>query len=636
MPAAGPTDPVKLADQFAPATSEQWRALVDKALKGADFEKRMVSKTADGLRVEPLYTAADATSDAATARPGQAPFQRGTRTERDGAGWDIRQMHIGTDPAAVNDAIMADLEGGVTSVVLQIAPDGGLGLAADEATLTRALNGVFLDYVPVSFVAGDEVAAAAASIVKIWDHKAIPADKRHAAYGADPIGDLARTGRSTKPLDQALADAAGLAKSALTFPHIQALRADGVPYHMAGATEAQELAAMLSTLVAYLRALQTAGIAPAEALPKIEICLAVDDEQFIGLAKLRAARKLVWRVADACSAGDVVAKIQFNAATSMRMMAKRDPWTNILRTTIACTAAALGGADAICVVPFTAALGQPDAFAKRVARNIQIVCQEESNLGRVADPAGGSWYIENLTNDLAAKAWTLFQDIERHGGMAAALQSGYVQSECAKSAESRAKAVATGRMELTGVSAFPKLGDDGVKAEPWPAMTRSTPATAAAVTITHLKISRSAEPFEALRDAADAHAAMTGRPFTVFLASLGEVIDHNIRSTWIKNYLAAGGIAADMSDGYADAATAAAAFKASGTTAACICSSDTVNAVHAEATAKALKAAGAKLVLMAGKPGASEAALKTAGVDQFLSAGADAVEVLAGLHAKLR
>ncbi len=282
--------------------------------------------------------------------------------------------------------------------------------------------------------------------------------------------------------------------------------------------------------------------------------------------------------------------MRFEAVTSWRMLAKRDPWTNIIRTAIACAGGALGGADSITVLPFTFPLGETDSFARRVARNIQIVCQEESNLGRVVDPAGGSWYVEKLTDDdLAQKAWSLFQDIEKQGGIAAALQSGYLQAEIAKSAEAKAKAIATGRAELTGVSAFPILGDDGIAPSPWP---HNPPAKATpAVTIAPLKMARLAEPFEALRDAAAAAAAKTGKPFAVFLASLGQVVDHNVRSTWIKNYLAAGGIAANMSDGYANAEAAAAAFKASGLDAACICSSDAVNAEHAEPTAKALKAA---------------------------------------------
>jgi len=619
------TNETHLAEGFPAAKVEQWRALVDKALKGADFEKRLVRRTADGLKIDPLYTRADALAGAEEALPGQAPFTRGTKAVS--GGWDIRTFHIESDPKAANTAILEDLDGGVTSIGLQVG--FGNGLAATKEALGAALDGVLLDVCPIVLVAGDAFFDAALALTGVWDARGVKAAERQGSFGADPIGTLAMTGRLSESLDTSLARAVALMKITAASPRVQAMTADGVVAHVAGASEAQELAVMLSTLVAYLRAAEKGGLTPAEALPKINVSLAADIDEFSTIAKLRAARRLIWRVADACGAGDAAASVTINCPTSYRMMAKRDPWTNILRTTIACTGAALGGADAIVVLPFTFALGKPDAFARRVARNIQIVCQEESHLGRVTDPAGGSWYVENLTEDMAKKAWAIFQDIEGRGGMAAALTSGYIQDIIAKTADARANDIATLRQELTGVSAFPLLGDDGVHAEAWP--TVAAQSDKAAVEVKPLKPHRLGEAFEALRDAADAHGG-----FKIFAASLGEIADHNIRTTWIKNYLAAGGITALISDGYKTPEDAAAAFKASGATAACICSSDAVNAALAQPTVEALKKAGAKLVLMAGRPGDAEAALKAAGVDQFLFAGADAVATLKGLQERLR
>ena len=604
-----PTDTSKLATGFPAANHDAWRAMVDKALKGADFEKRLVARTADGLRVDPLYTRKDALISSDAALPGQAPYTRGTAPTRSGLGWDIRTIHIESDPKAANTAILEDLAGGVNSIALQI---GGPGLAPTKEALGVALKDVLLDVCPIALVAGEATFDAAAALGAVWTERGIAPPQRQGAFGADPLGTLAMTGRLNEPLDTALAKSIALAKSAKAMPHVSALAAEGVPYHVGGASEAQELAMMLATLVAYLKAGEAGGLSPQDVLAKTVVTLAADTDEFSTIAKLRAGRRLVWRVADACGAGDAAAKVQFVCPTSYRMMAKRDPWTNILRTTIACTGAALGGADAICVLPFTFALGKPDAFARRVARNIQIVCQEESNLGRVADPAGGSWYVEQLTEELAKKAWEIFQDIEARGGMAAALISGYAQEMITKTAEARAKQIATGRLELTGVSAFPILGSDGITAEAWPKPATQAEPTVPFVTVTPLYPQRLAEPFEALRDAADAAGG-----YKVFLASMGEIADHNVRTTWVKNYLAAGGIETLISDGYKTAEDAASAFKKSGAKAACICSSDAVNATHAEATAKALKAAGARLVLMAGRPGDNEAALKSAGVDQF-------------------
>ncbi len=620
-----PTQQLHFAQDFPAASIDEWRALVEKALKGADFEKRLVSRTADGLKINPLYTRGDALQSTVDALPGKPPLTRGAQPVRDGLGWDIRTFHIESDPKATNAAILEDLEGGVTSIALQV---GGAALPATKEAFSIALADVLLDVCPIALVAGENTFDAALALMAEWDARSIAATDRQGSFGADPLGTLAMTGRLSETVDTALARAVALMKATEASARVQVMTADGVVAHVAGASEAQELAFMLSALVAYLRAAEKGGVGPAQALPKINVALAADIDEFSTIAKLRAARHLIWRVADACGAGDAASAVKINCPTSYRIMAKRDPWTNILRTTIACAGAALGGADAIVVLPFTFALGKPDAFSRRVARNIQIVCQEESHLGRVNDPAGGSWYVENLTDEIAKKAWEIFQDIEARGGLLACLQSGFIQETIAKTADARAKSVATIRQELTGVNAFPLLGDDGVHADPWPEP--AAPNGEAAIAVTPMKPHRLGEAFEALRDAADAHGG-----FNVFVASMGEIADHNIRTTWTKNYLAAGGITALISDGYKSPEAAAEAFRKSGATTACICSSDAINAALAEPTAKALKAAGAKLLLMSGRPGDSEAALKAAGVDQFLFAGADAVATLRNLQDKL-
>lgn len=621
-----PTSNLNLASGFPQPGFDQWRALVEKALKGIDFEKRLVSKTADGITIRPLYARKDALVSSQGSLPGAAPFTRGTRAVREGYGWDIRTVHVEQDPAAANAAILEDLDGGVNSIALHM---GGPGLPISKEALEKALAGVLLDVCPIALIAGENAFDAALALNAVWAARAIPDDRRSGSFGADPFGTLAIRGSLPEDLDTVMARAVALVKTTLSMPNVTALSADGVAYHVAGASEAQELALMLSTFVAYLRACERAGIAPADAMPKISVALAADADEFATIAKLRAARTIIWQMAQACGAGDAAAKVKLNVPTSYRMMTKRDPWTNILRTTIACAGAAIGGADAICVLPFTFALGKPDAFARRVARNIQIVCQEESHLGRVTDPSGGSWYVEQLTQEMARKAWELFQDIEARGGILPGLTTGYVQEIIEATAQARAKSIATGRQELTGVSAFPLLGDDGIKAEPWPRQQATNPGKAE-IEITPLKVHRVSEGFEALRDAADAHGG-----YKVFLANMGEIVDHNVRSTWTRNYLAAGGIEALTSDGYKTPEAAASAFKASGAKAACLCSSDATYATLAESTAAALKAAGAKLVLMAGRPGAKEAAFKAAGVDQFLFAGADAIATLKGLQSTL-
>lgn len=619
------------ADLFEPATREQWLGLVQKVLRGEDFEKRLVARTMDGVRVAPLYTRADALPHAEGVVPGQAPFTRGSAA--DGAGWDIRQRHAEPDPVRANRAILEDLAGGVSSIELQIAAPGWFGLPYGGDALAQTLEGVMLAACPVYLRAGEYTADAAGSLLALWRARGMRDTDCRGGFNADPLGTLAATGALYHPVIRSLQIAAQIATDSLAMPGVTALAADGRVYHDAGATEAQELAAVLATLAAYLRALETVGMPPDQALRKITVTLSVDADQLLGLAKLRAARKLVWRVADACGAGAAAAHVAVTAETSVRMMAKRDPWVNMLRTTMACATAAMGGADAITVLPFTWALGRPDAFARRIARNTQLVLMEESGLGRVADPAGGSWAVESLTQEMAGRAWTLFQSIEAKGGMGEALSSGFIQEQIAEAAEARASAIATGRLELTGTSTFPMLGDDGVDAEPWPSELPSADLKGASAR--PLGMRRLAESFEALRDAADIFAGNSGQPPRAFLASLGTLASHAARATWAQNFLAAGGVAVIAGAGCADAAEAARAFSASGAAAACICGSDADYAMHAGETANALKAAGARRVLLAARPGVKEADLRAAGVDEFIHAGCNSVAALQRLHQAL-
>jgi methylmalonyl-CoA mutase len=631
---SAPGSPViPLASDFEAATREQWLALVDKAIKGADFEKKLVNRTADGIRIEPIYVRAESDPALQAALPGQAPFTRGASSQVRGLGWEIRQGVSAADPTRANTQILTELDGGSNGILLEIEAPGQAGCRIRSAAdMTAALSGMRLDLAPVELSAGLGASDAAGHLLAALSGLGVAAKSAQVFLGLDPIGSLARWGTLAKPVEQTLAETLALASEARAQgPHIRTIRVDGTIYHEAGATEAYELAALGSTLIAYLRRFEAAKVSPADALAQISFSLSADTDLFATVAKLRAARRLIWRIADASGAGVAAANLHLAARASFRVIAQRDPWTNMLRSTLSCAGAVLGGADAVTVLPFTAALGEADDFARRCARNIQIVLQEESWLGRVLDPMGGSWYIEALTDEVAKTAWGLLQEIEGKGGLVAALEQGFVQDQIAAQAATRAKAIATGRAALTGVSAFPLLGDDGVKVAP----REAAPPVKAREIVRPLTPHRLAEPFEALRDTADAYIARTGHKPVVFMASIGAVIDHTTRSTWIKNYLAAGGIDVLTTDGYASAEDAAAAFKTSGATAACISSSDALYAVHAEATAKALRAAGAELVLMAGKPGEQEAALKAAGVDQFLFAGADAVVTLKGLQEKL-
>jgi methylmalonyl-CoA mutase len=315
-----------------------------------------------------------------------------------------------------------------------------------------------------------------------------------------------------------------------------------------------------------------------------------------------------------------------SATTSARMMTKRDPWVNLLRETTAVFAAGIGGADAITTLPFTQALGLPDAFARRLARNTQLILLEESNLARVADPAAGAGGMEALTGALIEQAWSVFQSLEKQGGVYDAVASGTFVADVAKVRDLRAKAIASRKDPITGVSEFPNVLEEPVSVlKPAPINTQDAP----------LKPIRLAADYEMLRDAADhaKHAA-------IFLANLGPIAAFTARAMFTKNFFEAGGIKAIGNDGFAkdgqtDMAALVAAFKQSGAQLACLCSSDDVYATEAAEAAHALNAAGAKAIYLAGRPGDLEASLKAAGVDEFVFMGLDVLASLKAAQARL-
>ncbi|MFB6618344.1 methylmalonyl-CoA mutase family protein [Streptomyces sp. NPDC056367] len=604
-----PDDGLSLAAEFPDATHEQWQRLVEGVLRksgkeasGEAAEEALSTKLEDGLTTRPLYTARDGAPDTdAAGLPGFAPFVRGGRAEGNAAsGWDVRQRHLGTDPVRVNEAVLADLENGVTSLWLAVG-QGGVPVEG----LARALDGVYLDLAPVSLDAGAEYADAGRALLALYAERGIAADAVHASLGADPLAHEARTGEA---LD--LAEAVELAKAVADYPHVRALTVDALPYHEAGGSAAEELGLSLATGVAYLRALTEAGLGVEAALGQIEFRYAATADQFLTICKLRAARRLWARIAEASGAPAAGAQRQ-HVVTSPVMMTRRDPWVNMLRTTVACMAAGVGGADSVTVLPFDHELGLPDAFARRIARNTSTILLEESHLARVIDPAGGSYYAEQLTDELAHAAWEFFRTLEKAGGQAAALRSGLVADRLAATWAERSKKLAKRREPITGVSEFPLLSEKPVVREPAPAAPSGG-----------LPRVRRDEAYEALRARSDAHLAATGARPRIFLAALGPAAAHTARATFAANLFQAGGIEPVHDPVTVDLSTVAAAYAASGASAVCVCSSDALYEEQAEAVAEALKAAGAPLVFLAGRPGAYPS------VDEYVFAGCDAVAVL--------
>jgi len=617
---------VELAAPFQPRDESDWKALAEKALEGRPLES-LAARTPEELALRPLYWAREEAANRAMGAPGALPFARGFRAVPAMPPWEICQLHETADPAETNRQILADLEGGASAVALRLAAPEQTGLAMrSPKDLARALEGVHLDFIALYLEPGIRFAEAASALRALWAERGLKGDRVKGGFGADPLGACAKAGGLDQPFAEALAAAAAIAReTGDTHPNVTALCVDTRPYHSGGAGEAQELACLAATLAAYLRALEEAGLPPEQGLARIGFTLACDADLFLSIAKLRAARLVIGRIAQACGAAAAVPGLHLRAETSSAMMSRLDPHVNLLRTTAAAAAAALGGADSVTVLPFTWALGETGPFARRAARNIQLILQEEAHLGRVLDTAGGSWYADTLTSELGERAWELFQGIEAQGGMAAALASGRVQAMLAETAGEGARQTASGEAELIGVNAFPHLY--GTVPE-----TRSRAAPAPledpAITVEPVPLRRPAAPFERLRSAARAFAEREGARPRVFLANLGTLAGYNARANFARNLFAAGGIEAVGEEGFESAAAAAEAFKASGAEIACICGGGETYARMAGETARALAGAGATRVYLAGRPGDGRAALRRAGVSGFIHKGADMIAIL--------
>jgi methylmalonyl-CoA mutase len=646
------TDDLRLAADFAPASYDDWRKLVDGVLKGAPFE-RLVGKTSDGLKIEPIYRRVGNVAPIA-GRAAAAP-------------WQIMQRIDHPDAAQANAQALHDLENGATGLEFEFATgmrSHGFGLHdASPETLKRAFDGIFLD-------AGISIALnpvpwrgdAGVNFAALIDEQGTDPAKVDVRFNYQPLSIAAAHGSIEaswqKPFAKTIAD---LTRRGFKGPFALA---DGCPVHNAGGSEVQELAFALASGVTYLRALETSGIALDQASSALSFRLSADADQFLTLAKFRALRLLWARVEQAC--GLTPRPVFIAAETAWRMLTQRDPYVNILRATIAVFSAGLGGANAITVMPHTLALGLPDAFARRVARNTQLVLLEESNLAKVSDPAAGSGGIETLTQQLCEAAWSLFQELEKAGiGRAGIL----IHDKVMATRKVREANIARRRDVLTGASEFPNLQEAKVAVEDEiPFAVASNPNSYA------LRQIRLAAPFERLRDKSDDIQKAHGARPKVFLANLGTAADFTARAAFAKSLFETGGIeAVDFTPEAAPSplpsgerstlkasgegalassrapspapapsaperplpmgevkefAALAAAFKTSGAELACLCSSDKVYARQAVAAAKALQAAGAKHIYLAGRPGEQEATLRRAGVADFIFAGGDALAML--------
>ncbi len=692
----------KLLAEFPETTFQAWRQQVDKDLKGGDFQKRLVTKLLDGFEVQPLYAPSEAAPSADIAGfAGLPPYRRGARAVgRHDASWDMRTLHEHSDVQQLRANITADLQRGARSLWLRFDATVRFGLDADALRtavkldgvpcisalqLEQVLLGVDLAAVPLMLDAGGNAAAVAAMFFGVARKRGVPLQKLQGSLCCDPLGAIAQDG--TLPHSSAAACALAIDLARFTAANASGLRSMNVStsaYHDAGASSVQEIAYALATGVCYLGWLTQAGLDVGSAARQIGFTYSVGSDLFLELAKLRAARLCWSKVVAACGGDDAAQNTTLHAVTSRRTKTQRDPWVNMLRSTTEAFSAMAGGADSLTTRGFDEAIGPSDTFAQRIARNVQVVLNEEAHVTQVADPAGGSYYVESLTDTLARTAWAAFQQIEAQGGMQQALLSGLIGKQIAEVADKRSAALRKRSTSVLGVNQYANLNEEPVlrpaadatkaRGEQSAELTRlrSAHSQDAAVAVINrarsagsslvaaaveaaalgaslgtlstalaggakaicqppLPVHRDADLYEALRTRCDLHAAKSGQRPTAFLCNLGAIPQHKARSAFSTGFMNAGGIAVADNEGFATPQAAADAFAASGAALVLICGSDDQYPDWLPALLPLLQGKGAREVVLAGRPGEREAAYLQAGVTRFIFLGSDVIATLTGL-----
>ncbi len=691
-----PASPDSLTDALA-----RWRATVEAELKGVPFEKKLVTRTFEGIALQPLYTRADLEHiEALEAAPGEAPFVRGVRPlGYKSRPWEVAQKTAATNAAEFNAQVLADLMTGQNCVVLTpdrasrrgLDPDAaradevgveGVSLA-DVDDMTKALHGVDLGAVPVHIRGGASAVAIASLYLEAARRRGMGWSNLTGSLTADPIAAWAGSGQLATKLDRMYGDLAGWTNWAeMYLPELRTIGVDATLWGNAGAVATQELALALATATAYLRELRQRGVAPKVAAARMVFQFAVGPQFFMELAKFRAFRPLWLRVTQAFGVkAEDAAAATLHAETAQWNKTLLDPHVNMLRATTEALSAVLGGCDALHIAPFDEVSGRTTDFSRRIARNVHTLLAEEFHFAETADPAGGSWYVEKLTDEVARRAWAEFQEIEKRGGIVAALESGYAQEIVGKAAMEKRDAVAKRRLGLVGTNLFPNLkekplaknvvvnsepaairaGEIGKRRKPIPApkiggdwaksFGELLAAARAGATIGQLTqwlpggdepapmiatvpALRVAAGFEALREATSSFAERTGARPRVFLAKMGPPLQHKARADFSAGFFTVGGFEVLAKQSFTTAESAAEAASKSGARVVVLCSSDETYPELLPVFGRELKtAAPDSILVLAGLPAeaATIARFRESGVDEFIHLRANVHDVLANL-----
>ncbi len=710
---SGGSNGALLSPDFPYPTYEEWRQSAEQTLKGASFEKKLITKTYEGIDLQPIYRQEDVADIAHLNQwPGFSPYGRGSRASGYLVNpWAICQELPYPTAQEFNRAARYDLERGQIALTLLLDKATLLGQDPDEAQvgdvgqggvsiatvddLAEALAQIDLEQVPIFIQASSAALATTALLMALVRRQGKSPARLRGGIEMDPLGTLVREGTFPRSVAGAYDKMAELILWAKTHaPHLSLVTVHGQPYHDGGGHAVQELAFVIATAVEYVREMLARHLSIDEAAARFRFSFSIGSHYFMEVAKLRAARMLWAKVVAAFGGSEASQKMTIHARTSAWNKTVHDPYVNMLRTTIEAFAGVVGGCDSLHVGQFGEAIRLPDEFSRRIARNTQLILQQECHLTRIIDPAGGSWYVEQLTAQLAQKAWQLFQTVEAQGGMYQALQAGFPQEQVARTAQERRANLAQRKDILVGTNMYPNLSEKPLEVHPvdWAALHKkragyvseyrtemdnpqstqvldklaqilnadSANLVEAAIeaalagatlgeiartartgdeaktTLKPIRPQRGAEPFETLRRAAEAYRAKTGSLPRAFLANMGPIPQHKARADYASGFLQVGGFAVLGNNGFATVEEAAQAALASGAPIVVICSTDETYPELVPPLTQAIKAAKPEtLVILAGYPTEHVEAFKAAGVDEFIHLRANLYDTLAWLQQKL-
>ena len=616
----------KLFKEFPPVTTVDWEAVIEKDLKGADYNKKLIWKTGQGFDVKPYYREDDLESIETGFLPNEYPYVRGNKVKDND--WYIRQNirvnNIGTANKKALDILMK----GINS----------LGFVLDDKKeynredIEGLCKNIFAEIVELNFVCGTQAENVAAIYMELVKQYNRDFQKVHGSVNYDPLGRLVIKGNFYDSLDEDFNRSKRMLENTANLPNFTVITVNGRNFHHAGSSIVQELAFSLAAGAEYITHLTEKGLSVDKIAPGMRFNFSIGPDYFMEMAKIRAARHLWANIVKAYGpSSDEIGKMSIHTETASWNITVYDPYVNMLRTTTESMSAAIAGVDSHIVKPFDSAYSRPDGFSERIARNQQLLLKEEAYLDRVVDPAAGSYYIENLTNSIIDEAWKLFLEIEEKGGYIEAVKSGFIQEQVRENAAILDKAIATRKMSLLGTNQYPNFTErieTYIPAEVF----QPSDFTEGDAAFETLKPYRGSQVFEALRKKTDDFARDNKRP-AAFMFTYGNLTMRIARAQFASNFFAVAGF--DLIDnlGFKSVGEGIKAAEESKAEIIVICSSDDEYAEIAPEIIKAFE--GKAIVVLAGYPKNIIDELEKAGLKHFIHLRSNVLESLQQIQKEL-